>query len=331
MKEIDYISIIHKELVGELSGTDAKLLQEWKDNEDNLATYHDTVAIWQLTSNYTPTNLKINVSRAIEDQLSKIRQESKLEVVSSAKVVRLRPAQWAMRIAAAFVFVLSATFVFQTMNNGESYSSGNEIKFVQLSDGSNVWLDKNSTISIDNSFGKDQRQIALQGKAFFDVTRDEARPFIIEANHVNVQVLGTSFTIDANDDTPVVAVRSGKVEVKADVETKIISKGQQLEVTANGSLSESVVDVDIAFDWTNEDLSFKDAPLTKVFADLGNHFNIVINYKGDVNLNECPFTSKSLSDTPLKDVLDILELTYEMDINKKSENEIKLSKIRCRN
>lgn len=331
MKELDYISIIHKELVGELSGTEAKLLQEWKGNEDNLATYQDTVEIWKLTSKYTPPKLEINVSRAIEDQLSKIRQESKLEVISSAKVVRLRPAQWAMRIAAAFLFVLSATFVFQTMNNGDSYSSSNEIKFVQLSDGSNIWLDKNSTLSIDNSFGEDQRQVVLQGKAFFDIVRDEARPFIIDANHVDVQVIGTSFTVDANDDTPLVAVKSGKVEVKANAETKVITKGQQLEVTANGSLSESVVDVDIAFDWTNEDLSFKDAPLTKVFADLGNHFNIVINYKGDVNLNECPFTSKSLSDTPLEDVLDILELAYEMDINKKSENEIKLSKIRCRN
>ena len=331
MKEIDYITIIHKELVGELSDTDAKLLQEWKgDNEDNLATYHDTVEIWQLTSNYTPPKLEINVSRAIEDQLSRIRKESKLEEVSTAKVVRFRPAQWAMRIAAAFVFVLSATFVFQSMNSGDSYSSGDEIKFVQLSDGSNIWLDKNSTLTVENSFGEDKRQVALQGKAFFDIARDEARPFIIDANHVDVQVLGTSFTIDANDNTPTVAVKSGRVEVKADVETKIITIGQQLEATSTGSLSESVVDIDKAFDWTNGDLSFKDAPLTKVFADLGNHFNIEFKYKGGVNLDQCPFTSKSLTDTSLEDVLDILELTYDMNVVKKSEKEIKLSRIRCR-
>ena len=331
MKELDYISIIHKELVGELSDTDARLLQEWKeDNEDNLATYHNTVEIWQLTSNYTPPKLDINVSRAIEDQLSRIRKESKLEEVSTANVVRFRPTQWAMRIAAAFVFVLSATFVFQSMNAEDSYSSGDEIKFVQLSDGSNIWLDKNSTLTVDNSFGEDKRQVALQGKAFFDIARDEARPFIIDANHVDVQVLGTSFTIDANDSTPTVAVKSGKVEVKADVETKIITKGQQLEVTSTGSLSESVVDIDKAFDWTNGDLSFKDAPLSKVFADLGNHFNIEFKYKGGVDLDQCPFTSKSLTDTTLEDVLDILELTYDMKVVKKSENEITLSRIRCR-
>ncbi len=331
MKELDYISIIHKELVGELSDTESVQLQEWKaDNEDNLATYHDTVEIWKLTSNYTPPKLEINVSRAIEDQLSRIRQESKQEEVSTAKVVRLRPTQWAMRIAAVLVFVLSATFVFQSMNSGETYTAGNDIKFVQLSDGSNIWLDKNSTLTIHNSFGDTQRQVALEGRAFFDIARDEARPFLIEANHVDVQVLGTSFTVDANDNTPMVSVKSGRVEVKADAETKIITKGQQLEATISGSLTESDVDMDTAFDWTNGDLSFKDAPLTKVLADLGNHFNVDFKYRGGVDLDECPFTSLSLADTSLDDVLDILALTYDMNIVKKSEKEIKLSRIKCR-
>lgn len=331
MKQIDYISLIHKELVGELSDKEAISLQSWKaDNEDNLATYHDTVEIWQLTSNYTPPKLEINVSRAIEDQLSRIRQESKQEEVSTAKVVRLRPAQWAMRIAAALVFVLSATFVFQSMNSGETYSSGDEIKFVQLSDGSNIWLDKNSTLTLDNTFGESQREVGLQGKAFFDIARDEARPFIIDANQVNVKVLGTSFTVDANDDTPVIAVKSGRVEVKAVAASKIITKGQQLEATVSGNLTESEVDINIAFDWTNGDLSFKDAPLSKVFADLGNHFNVEFKYRGGVNIDECPFTSRSLADTSLDDVLDILALTYDMNIEKKSETEIKLSRIRCR-
>lgn len=332
MKDFDYITIIHKELVGELSGTDAILLDKWKnDNEDNLATYRDTVEIWQLTSNYTPPKLEINVSRAIEDQLSRIRQESaKLEEVSTAKVVRLKPAQWVMRIAAAMVFVLAATFVFQSLNGGESYSSGDSIKFVQLSDGSSIWLDKNSTLTIDKSFGENQRQVALEGKAFFDIARDKARPFIIEANQVDVQVLGTSFTVDANDDTPLVAVKSGRVEVKADTETKVITKGQQLEATTTGSLTESLVDIDEAFDWTNKDLSFKDAPLTKVFADLGNHFNMNFVYKGGMDLSACPFTSKSLAKVSLQEVLDILELTYDMKIEKKSDEEIKMSRIRCR-
>lgn len=330
MKDFDYISMIHRELVGELSDADAKALDTWKnDNEDNLATYHDTVEIWQLTSNYTPPKLEINVSRAIEDQLSRIRTESaKQEEVSTAKVVRFRPAQWAMRIAAALVFVLAATFVFQS--GGESYSAGDSIEYVQLSDGSSIWLDRNSKLTIDKSFGDDDRKVALEGKAFFDIARDEARPFIIDANEVDVQVLGTSFTIDANDNTPSVAVRSGRVEVKADTETKIITKGQQLEATTDGNLTESTVDINEAFDWTNGDLSFKDAPLSKVFADLGNHFNMDFVYKGGMDLANCPFTSKSLVNTSLEDVLSILELTYEMKIVKKSDTEIKMSRIRCR-
>lgn len=332
MKDFDFITMIHKELVGELPDTDAVILNKWKnDNEDNLATYHDTVEIWKLTSNYTPPKLEINVSRAIEDQLSRIRKESaKQEEVSTAKVIRLKPVQWAMRIAAAMVFVLSATFVYQNLNNGESYSSSDNIQFVQLSDGSSIWLDKNSKLTVDKSFGESERKVALEGRAFFDISRDEARPFIIDANQVDVQVLGTSFTVDANDNTPAVAVKSGKVEVKTTTQSKVITKGQQLEASEKGTLSESLVDIEEAFDWTNEDLSFKNAPLSKVFADLENHFNMKFIYKGGVNLTDCPFTSKSLANTSLKEILDILELTYDMKIVKKSENEIRLSRIKCR-
>jgi len=232
MKILDHITLIHRELVGELSVEEAKLLNSWKnENEDNLATYEDMVEIWRLTSDYSAPKLNINVSNALDNQLQKIRQEQTKSVVesdslhkesasSSAKVIKLRPYQWMMRIASALVVILAATFAFQNMNGGDSYNSGNQLQFVQLSDGSSIWLDKNSTLSVDKSFGESIRKVTLEGKAFFDIARDEAKPFIIDANEVDVQVLGTSFTIDANDDTPSVAVKSGRVEVKADEETK---------------------------------------------------------------------------------------------------------------
>ena len=342
MKILDHITLIHRELVGELSVEEAKLLNSWKnENEDNLATYEDMVEIWRLTSDYSAPKLNINVSNALDNQLQKIRQEQTKSVVesdslhkesasSSAKVIKLRPYQWMMRIASALVVILAATFAFQNMNGGDSYNSGNQLQFVQLSDGSSIWLDKNSTLSVDKSFGESIRKVTLEGKAFFDIARDEAKPFIIDANEVDVQVLGTSFTIDANDDTPSVAVKSGRVEVKADEETKIITKGQQLEVTDNGTLTESEVNLNSDFTWTNKDLSFKDAPLSQVFADLSNHFKIEFVYKGGMDLGNCPFTSKSLANTTLEDVLNILELTYDMNIIRKSEKEIKLSRIKCR-
>lgn len=332
MRDFDYISMIHRELVGELSELDAVVLDQWKeDNEDNLAIYQDTVEIWNLMSNYATPTLDINVTQALEDQLTRIRKEPlNQEKNTQTKRISIRLIQWVMRIAAALVFVLAATFIIRSGDGGVNFSSGDEMQYVQLTDGSNIWLDKNSTLTADDSFGDGSRKVKITGKAFFDITRDEFRPFIINTNKLTVSVLGTSFTIDASFANPVVEVKSGKVEVKTELDSKIITKGLRLETNEIGNLIQSEVDINDVFGWANDDLSFKDAPLSQVLAELGVHFNINFVYKGVMDLNNCPFTSKSLADTQLDDILEILKLTYDMNIDRGFNEEIRILKIRCR-
>lgn len=339
MKNLDYTLLIHNELIGELSASDSVLLQQWKEaHEDNMATYHDTVEIWKLSAGYTP-KLNIDVNKAFQSQMDRIKKDSEIfskpsnTQTQEAKVLTLNKTKWIMRVAAIMAVILSATILFRS--GDMDFKAIDQVRYVQLSDGSSIWLDKGSTLSVDGDFGDSKRSVSLEGKAFFDIQRDENRPFVISADELNVTVLGTSFTVDAADSEPSVSVKTGKVNVKVrDINNQSpngtnLVKGQQLILSNDNVVLNEDIDMS-SFNWTNPDLSFKNAPLSEVLADLSKHFEIDFIYKGGVNLEACPFTSKSLAKASLSDVIEILELTYDMKITKKSEKEMKLSHIRCR-
>lgn len=96
----------------------------------------------------------------------------------------------------------------------ESNTSG-KLKDVRLADGSIITLDNNSILRYDKDFNIHSRTVYLQGKAFFDITKNAEKPFIIYSNGLVTKVLGTSFSIEAKkDDKDVsVSVVTGKVAV----------------------------------------------------------------------------------------------------------------------
>lgn len=93
--------------------------------------------------------------------------------------------------------------------------NGNRTKIV-LPDGSQVWLNAGSNLDYNNStFNKDLREVSLNGEAYFDVTKNEAKPFIIHTKKMDVKVVGTSFNVRSYNDekVAVAALIRGSIEV----------------------------------------------------------------------------------------------------------------------
>ncbi|TDS13837.1 FecR family protein [Sphingobacterium paludis] len=107
-----------------------------------------------------------------------------------------------------------------------------ERKLITLPDSSRVWLNANSTLSVDAGYGTSVRQMQLEGEAFFDVSPDPAKPFVVKTKHIKIQVLGTAFNIQAYAATEKfrVGVAHGKVAVwdHAEQELNQLTKGQVL-------------------------------------------------------------------------------------------------------
>jgi ferric-dicitrate binding protein FerR (iron transport regulator) len=101
---------------------------------------------------------------------------------------------------------LSKTIIVATDDNQKNYK-------VTLPDGSNIFLNRNTKLTYHANFGKHNRNVALSGEAFFKITHDAVKPFIIDAGKASVKVIGTSFNVITNniDSAVEVFVQTGKV------------------------------------------------------------------------------------------------------------------------
>lgn len=137
---------------------------------------------------------------------------------------------------AASILVVVGAFFFSLVDVGPKViqvsTNHGEKKEVRLPDGTVVTLNSGSSLSYPEQFKNDTREIALVGEAFFDVHRDTLKPFIIETGKLRTRVLGTSFNINAfqDSDSIRVSVVEGKVMVYDSMEVKeILQPNQQLK------------------------------------------------------------------------------------------------------
>lgn len=145
---------------------------------------------------------------------------------------------------------------------------------LKLSDGSKICLNSLSGITFPSRFSGTCRMVYLDGEAYFDVARDEQRPFTALSDKMNVAVLGTQFNFDASGEESVVTLVSGKVQVKTELsETCVLFPNQQV-VCLNGRLEEvKSVDVESVICWTSHKIVCEDQSISKVFAKLSKYFD----------------------------------------------------------
>lgn len=155
-----------------------------------------------------------------------------------------------------------------------------------LSDGTKVKLNSGSSIKYPVRFLKGQdRKVFLKGEAFFDVTTDKAHPFIVNADEMNIRVLGTQFNLSfyaEDEDISTVLVEGAVVLYKegADINTNSSSQlvpGQKAEWNKiNNTMTIKEVDTNIYTAWKDGYLLFKASPFHSIRSKLERHFNITI-------------------------------------------------------
>jgi ferric-dicitrate binding protein FerR (iron transport regulator) len=144
-----------------------------------------------------------------------------------------------------------------------------------LPDGTCVTLAQGSVLSYRM---KDERRVKMEGKVFFDVARDEARPFEVDADGAFVRVLGTEFMVDAADENQTkVYVADGKVLFAKGPEEEgvILTKGMGavIEDGAEKPVVDEVADEN-SIAWQRGSFIFEDAPLKDVLDCLSRHYGV---------------------------------------------------------
>lgn len=163
-----------------------------------------------------------------------------------------------------------------------------EIRQIQLPDSSCVWLKSGTILQYSSRYGKQDRCLELiEGEAFFDVQKDDSRPFIVKTGNLETKVLGTAFNIKAYHNRPSIQVwvQQGRVQVSdsANVITAL-SKGKRLEWDrSNGRATIDSLDWKQALAWQKGVLLLESATFSELAAELKEIYNIkLVTYNADI-------------------------------------------------
>jgi transmembrane sensor len=199
-----------------------------------------------------------------------------------------------------------------------------------LSDGTVIVLQPSGSLQFVESFPADKREVILRGEAFFDVTKDKNRPFIINTGDVTVKVLGTSFNIRAYEGAKeiTVAVKTGKVSVYAkgdDVDTKQKDSSDEIILTPNQEVVYNTIDANFLRKIVDDPqiildkptlfaMEYDATPVAKLFQVIEENYGIDIVYD-DKELSACSLTT-SMSEEGLYERIEIIcqaiGATYEV-------------------
>lgn len=161
----------------------------------------------------------------------------------------------------------------------EKVNAAGQRAIIKLTDGSVILLGAESKLKYPESFNADTREITLEGEAFFEISNDPSRPFIVHTGDVQTRVLGTSFRISAFSGTPLtVAVATGKVQVEQQKgASTVLTPGRQLTLSPEATVT-SVAVADIE-GWKKARLTFNNKSLREVATELERWYNVKITFK----------------------------------------------------
>ena len=181
---------------------------------------------------------------------------------------------WVSGIAAAAAAVVLCVFLFRGNGQQVQLMASAEVQEFVLPDGSQVTLAPGSRLTYG---GKSSRKTMLEGKAFFEVARDEAVPFEITADGAFVKVLGTKFMVDAASSVKEVYVTEGKVlfAKSPDSEGVILTKDMQASLSQSDAVPVITMEPDVnSIAWQRESFIFDNTPLREVLETLSEHYKV---------------------------------------------------------
>jgi len=226
----------------------------------NETTFYAIKTVWQESE---------NVSRAdSQSALNKLKLKQ-AAAATEKSVKRIAPSGWyavaAAMIGIMLVFGAGYQYYFQTAatEDVQQVTKAGQKKVFKLDDGTTVHLAPQSTLSYPTKLGRSKRVVALKGEAYFEVSKNPHRPFVVHTAELDVQVLGTHFNVKSykSNNLTTVSLLEGKVKVILggdDEDDYLLAPGQQLSLNhLNHRIYQHQFDVAAVTGWMTNTLVFK--------------------------------------------------------------------------
>lgn len=212
--------------------------------------------------------------------------EEKQSDHSKGKARILPILQWAARIAAVILILFGSGLLFKDYRYNKSAQlqtvavpAGQRAQ-ITLADGTKVWLNSQSTLTYASNFGRRERNVRLDGEAYFEVSKNKKIPFFVNTETNKVRVVGTSFNVCAYNgsnefETTLV---TGIVDIYTSKGKKPITRLEKGEFfgSYNGKAQKKILPSYDYLRWKEGLYCFDDSPLNCMFSKLEKYYNVKI-------------------------------------------------------
>lgn len=318
----EMLEIILRHLQKAASQPEEERLATWlEESPENKAGFREVESIWRLSDAGLP-----DFEPDTEQAWNILKQKMEAPISSEngkrnhGKVISIT--SWTWKVAASVLVVIGLWYgwsqFWKTEEVWTNISSGDDKKLVYLPDSSEVWLNRNSSLSFTD-FQGNTRNVKLSGEAFFQVKRRPEQAFIIEGNQSITKVLGTSFNLKTRAGEPdqlqvvtglvafsSLALPQNPIKVKA---------GEKAEIQNNKPV-QGIENPDQNFlSWKTNRLEFQNMPLKQVLSKLETQYNIHWEVQ-DSSIYRCRFTG-TFNQAPLSEVLEVMSVSVNLKIEQK--------------
>jgi ferric-dicitrate binding protein FerR (iron transport regulator) len=222
-------------------------------------------------------------------------------------------------IAASVLLVLLSTLYATTflgsklIPNIEVMAVAGSKTRVVLPDETVVWLNGSSSIKYPQEFSSNERLVSVSGEAFFEVSKDKTKPFIVQFNQMDIKVLGTEFNVLAAPHSSVIetTLLNGSVAIcnTSNQKEQILKPNQQALFNIESQRVE-ILDVEAASyaSWVNGNFDFKGIKLTEIVRQLGRAYCVKIHIQNE-SLKTIRLQGRFTNTQTLDEILAILQIS----------------------
>ncbi len=291
--------LLHRFFEGKTTVKEEKQIREWLEiSDENLTVFND--------------------ERLLYDTLlfssKEIPKEKKRFFAFSRRMVSVA--------AVVLLILVSSLYLLSTKNDNdtEQYNTllvpaGQRINLL-LSDGTNVWLNANTSFRYPTRFLKKNRTVYLDGEAYFDVSENKKKPFIVKTGQGDIQVTGTSFNVDAYSrfNTFETSLFEGSVDIyRNEVKLASMNPNEKSKLENNQLSISKITDTD-AYLWRKGFIAFNDKRLEDIVLSLEKYFDVTIQIDSE-QLPQYTYTGKFRQSDGVDYALRVLQqsicFTYE--------------------
>lgn len=201
--------------------------------------------------------------------------------------------------------------------NTLSTPNGGQYKLV-LADGTKVWLNAASSLQFPIAFNGATRQVILKGEAYFEVSKNPEKPFLVKTEDTYVKVLGTHFNIMSyqNEAIKKTTLLEGSIEISSGNKNFLVKPGEQAQLINNVLSSPKKVNAEAEVAWKNGFFDFQKTDVDYILRQVSRWYGVEIRYKGAIPKGlYTGRISKAVKISKLLDMLQFTGLNYTLSNN----------------